>query len=97
MTYSCGPLHMNEQRQDNQLEPIYNSSVIEDIALKIFREQWTIVSGGERRSGWCVLTVRHDDDDAFTYTVLVYQKTYSSILFYVQIYLSRKISFSIDF
>ena len=23
--YSCGPLHMDEQRQDDQLEPIYNS------------------------------------------------------------------------
>ena len=31
--YSCGPLHMDEQRQDDQLEPIYNSSVpIQDIA-----------------------------------------------------------------
>ena len=25
--YSSGPLHMDEQRQDDQLEPIYNSSV----------------------------------------------------------------------
>ena len=25
--YSCGPLHMDEQRQDDQVEPIYNSSV----------------------------------------------------------------------
>ena len=25
--YSCGPLHMNEQRQDVQLEPTYSSSV----------------------------------------------------------------------
>ena len=33
--YSCGPLHMDEQRQDDQLEPIYNSSVpIKDVALK---------------------------------------------------------------
>ena len=32
--YSCVPLHMDEQRQDDQLEPIYNSSVpIQDIAL----------------------------------------------------------------
>ena len=26
-TYSCGPLHMDEERQDNQLEPTYNDSV----------------------------------------------------------------------
>ena len=33
-TYSCGPFHMDEQRQDDQQEPIYNSSVpIQDIAL----------------------------------------------------------------
>ena len=33
--YSYGPLHMDEQRQDDQLEPTYNSSVpIQDVALK---------------------------------------------------------------
>ena len=26
-TYSCGPLHIDEQRKDDKLEPIYNSSV----------------------------------------------------------------------
>ena len=32
VTYSCGPLHM--QRQDDQLEPTYNSSVaIQVVAL----------------------------------------------------------------
>ena len=36
VTYSCGPLHMDEQRQDGQLEPTCNSSVaIKDEALKI--------------------------------------------------------------
>ena len=29
--YSCRPLHMNEQRWDDQQEPIYNSSVLEDL------------------------------------------------------------------
>ena len=35
MIYSYGPLHMDEQRQDVQLEPTYSSSVpILDVALK---------------------------------------------------------------
>ena len=51
-----GPLHMDEQRQDDLLEPIYNSSVpIQEIALKTSREQWTIETGGERGSGKSVL------------------------------------------
>ena len=55
---------MDEQRQDDQLEPIYNSSVpIQDVAFKTFREQWTIETGGERGSGRSVLAVQHDDDD----------------------------------
>ena len=34
--YSCGPLHMDKQSQDIQLEPTYNSSMpIQDVALKI--------------------------------------------------------------
>ena len=45
--YSCGPLHMNEKRQDDQQEPIYNSSVsIQDIALKTSWERWSIETGG---------------------------------------------------
>ena len=36
-TYSCGPHHMKEQRQDAQLEPKYNSSVpIQDVAYKTY-------------------------------------------------------------
>ena len=39
--YICGPLHMDEQRQDDQLEPVYNSSVpIQDVALMDDREGW---------------------------------------------------------
>ena len=31
--YSCGPLHMDEQRLDDQLEPIYSSPVpIQNVA-----------------------------------------------------------------
>ena len=60
MTYSCGPHHMDEQRQNNQLEPTYNSSVpIRDVALKTSREQWTIETGGERGSGRSVLAAHH--------------------------------------
>ena len=33
--FSYGPLHMAEQKQGDQLEPTYNSSVkIRDVALK---------------------------------------------------------------
>ena len=50
--YSSGTDHMDEQRQDGHLEPIYNSSVlIQDVALKTYRERWTIETGGERGSG----------------------------------------------
>ena len=32
------PHHMDKQRQDNQLEPIYNSSVpIQDVTLKTYQ------------------------------------------------------------
>ena len=62
--YSCGPLHMDEQRQDDQLEPTYSSSVpIRDVGLKICWKQWTIGRGGERGSGISVLIAWHDDDD----------------------------------
>ena len=61
---SCGPLNMDEQRQDYQLEPIYNRFVlIQDIDLKTSHERWTIEMDGKRRSGISVLVVRHDDDD----------------------------------
>ena len=55
---------MDEQRHDNQLEPIYNSSVpIQDVPWKTSREEWTIGMGGERGSGRAVLTAQPDDDD----------------------------------
>ena len=62
--YSCGPLHMDEKRLVDQLEIIYsNSEPIQDVAWNIRLEQWTIETGGERRSGKSVLAARHDDDD----------------------------------
>ena len=61
---SCGPLHKDEQRQNDQLESIYNRSVpMQDIARKISRERRTIETGGEKGSGKSVLAARHDDDD----------------------------------
>ena len=54
---------MDEQRLDDQLEPIYNSSVlIQDIAWKTSREQWVIETGGDRGLGKSVLAARHDDE-----------------------------------
>ena len=56
---------MDAQRQDNQLELTYNSSVpIRDVFLKTYRKQWTIGRGGERGSGRSVLMVQHDDDES---------------------------------
>ena len=52
MTYSYGPLRMDEQRLNDQREPIYNSSVpIQDVARKTCRDRWMIETGGERKSG----------------------------------------------
>ena len=62
--YSSGPLPMDEQKQYDRLEPIYNSSVrIQDIALKTPQEQWTIETDGDRGSGRSVLAARHQNDD----------------------------------
>ena len=55
---------MDKQRQDVQVEPTYSSSVpIQDIALRIYRKQWTIRRCGKRGLGISVLIARHDDDD----------------------------------
>ena len=64
VAYSSGTLHMEEQKQDDQLEPIYNSSVpIKDVALETYRRQWIIEEGGEKGSGISVLIAPHDDED----------------------------------
>ena len=55
---------MDEPRQDDQLEPIFNNSVaIQDVTWKAYRERWTIETGGERVSRRFVLAVRYDEDD----------------------------------
>ena len=51
VTYSCESLNMDEEKQDNQFEPTYSSSVpMRDVAVKTYRKQWTIGTGGERES-----------------------------------------------
>ena len=61
--YSSGSFHMDEQRQDDQLEPIYSGSVlIQDVALKICPKQYTIEKGSERGSWISVLMVQHNDE-----------------------------------
>ena len=55
---------MNEQRQDDQLESTYSSSVlIWDVSLRTCRQQWTIGRASERGSRIYVLIAWHDDDD----------------------------------
>ena len=62
--YSYGPPHMAEQKQDDQLEHTYSSSVrILDVALKTCLRRRTIGKSGERGSGISVLATRHDDED----------------------------------
>ncbi len=55
---------MVEQKQDDQLEPTYSSSVpILYVALKTCRKEWVIGEGGDGGSGISVVIARHDDDD----------------------------------
>ena len=59
---------MDEQKQDDQLEPTYSSSVpIRYVALRTCRKQWMIKKGDEKGSGISVLMVQHDDDDIGIY------------------------------
>ena len=41
----------------------WTSVPIQDVALKTYRERWTVETGGERGSGRSVLVVQHDVDD----------------------------------
>ena len=60
--YSSGPFHIDEQKLDNQLESIYNNSVlIQDVAWKTCRKRWTIETSGERGSRKFELVAQHDD------------------------------------
>ena len=67
-TGSCEPLHLDEQRLEDQLEPTYISSVpIRGVALKTCRKHWMIGRNGERGSGISVLIVQHDDVYIYIY------------------------------
>ena len=62
--FSCGLLHKDKQVLGDQLEPIYNSSVlIEDVTWKTYWERWTIETNSERGSRKSVQVACHDDDD----------------------------------
>ena len=50
---------MGEQRQDDLLDPTYNSVLIQDVT----RKQWTIEAGGEKGSRISVLIARPEDVD----------------------------------
>ena len=63
--FSNGPLHIAEQKQDDQLELTHSSSVrIRGAALKTCRMQWMIGRGGERGSGISSLIARQDENRA---------------------------------
>ena len=54
--YSYGPPHMAVQKQDDQLEHTFSSSVRRrNVALKTCQRRWTMGRSGERRSGIFVL------------------------------------------
>ena len=56
--------HMAKQKQDDQLEHTYSSSVrIRNVVLKTSLRRCMIGRSGERGSGISVLAVRHHDDD----------------------------------
>ena len=56
--------HMAVQKQDDQLEHTYSSSLrTRDVTLKTSQRRWTIERSGERGLGISVLVTRHDDDD----------------------------------
>ena len=65
-SYVYGPLYTEGQVLDDQLEPIYNSSVRTlDVAWKTYRKWCTIETNGESGAGISALAARHDDNDGF--------------------------------
>ena len=72
--------HMAEQKQGDQLEPTYGSSVrLPDVALRTCLKRWKIGRSGERGSGISVL-VAQDDDDMMMWNI-------TCLLIYLLIYL----------
>ena len=79
---SCGPPHMANQKQDDQLEHTYSSyEMIRDVTLKTCRRRWMIGRRGERGSGISPLAARHDDMHVY-----IYKQTYVYIYIYIYIY-----------
>ena len=61
--YYYGPLHMDEQRQDDQLERTYSSSVrILGVALRTCQKRWMIGRGGEKGSGISMPMAQQNDN-----------------------------------
>ena len=91
--YSCGPPHMANQKQDDQLEHTYSSYVrIQDVTLTTCRRRWMIGRCGERGSGISVLAARHDDDDIIVHKLFVLDKnTWNYIIAYRLLALDRNI------
>ena len=68
--YSYGPPHMDEKKQDDQLEHTYSSYVrLRDVALKTCQRRWTIGKSDKKGSGISVLAARHDGDDDYDVSV----------------------------
>ena len=66
--FSYGPTHKAEQKQADQLEPTYSSSVrIWDVALRTCQKRWTIGRSGKRGSGISMLVAQQDDDNDLWY------------------------------
>ena len=79
--YSYGPPRMAEEKQDDQLEPTYSSSVmIRDVVLRTYQKRWTIGRSGAGGSGISVLAVRHYDDDIYIY-IYIYIYIRANLIF----------------
>ena len=88
------PLHIDEQKQDDQLEPTHSSSVpIRDVVLKTCRKQWTIGRGGERGLG--VSIAWHDNDDLLkrSFGSPSTMHVYTCVYIYIYIYMNLLSSF----
>ena len=71
---------MDEQRQDNQLEPTYSSSVpIWYVALKTCQKQWAIEKGGEKGSGISVLMARYDNVYIYISCIVVSKEFFAQL------------------
>ena len=101
--HSCGPPHISNQKQDDQLEHKYSSNVtILDVTLKTCQTRWMIGRRGERGSGISVLATRNDDDDddydndqlKLSLKYFLFNAVFSSSFFLVAMYLLVVSSYS---